>query len=274
MKDRKEGRWALVLGCSAGTGASIARALARENKLHVIGFHRGNFPEGAQALKAEIEGQDLRCEIVQADAGRIDELPTLVDRVAEILDGDKLKVMVHSLASASVGATVSDEPRWALHPKQIRKTFEVMAHSFMYWGQYAYERDLFGADAQIVGLLNYLERAVCAGGAAIGASKAAMAAYMKFMAAEYAPLGIRVNAIRFGAADTAAARHVPDFPAALAEFKSINPMGRNVTTEDVADMVSLLLDRRAGFVNGAIVAVDGGEERSFIQHIFDGGRKA
>lgn len=265
-----EGSWALVLGCSAGTGASVARTLARRNGLNVIGFHRGRHQEGADAVQAAVRAEGVRCEMVVADAGKIDDIPELAGRVAAILDGQRLAVVVHALADASVSPTVHPEVGRDLHPRQIRKTFEVMAHSFMFWGQELYHLGLLAPGSQIVGLLNYLQRAVCRGGAAIAASKGALAAYVMYMAAEYAPLGVRVNAIRFGAADTAAARHVPDFGRSLAEFASINPMGRNVTTDDVADVISLLLDPRAGFVNGAIVSVDGGEERSFIQHIFNG----
>lgn len=265
MNDRSEGTWALVLGCSVGVGAEIARTLARHNGLHVLGMHRGNHQAEAEAVQEEIRSRGLCCELVQADAGRLAHIPELAAEVRRVLDGATLKVVVHSLADASVGMTVHRKPERALHPRQIAKTFEVMAHSFLFWGQHLFSQGSLGRQAQIIGLLNYLERHVVPGGAAIGASKAALVGYMRFMAAEYAPHGIRVNGLRFGPIDTYASRHVPNFHKAHAALARLNPMGRNATVSDVADMLSLLLDPRAGFVNGEIISVDGAEERSILQ---------
>src|SRR5262249_19039103 len=47
-------RWALVLGASTGTGAAVARALARDPGLHVFGVHRGHYPDDARALEADV----------------------------------------------------------------------------------------------------------------------------------------------------------------------------------------------------------------------------
>ena len=267
MTERPEGTWALILGCSVGAGAEIARTLARKNRLNVLGFHRGHHTEEAGELQAEIRGLGLRCELVQANAGRLDTIPELTDEVARLLSGDTIKVMVHSLADASVGPLVHHEEGVALQPKQLLKSFEVMAHSFVFWGQNLFTRGLFGPQSQIIGLLNYLERHVLVGGAAIGASKAALSGYMRYMAGEYAPYGVRVNGIRFGPVDTFASRHVPNFARGHAAFARLNPMGRNGTVTDVADMLSLLLDPRAGFVNGEIISVDGGEERSVMKQM-------
>lgn len=268
MSERPSGTWALVLGCTVGVGAEIARTLARKNGLHVLGLHRGHHQQEADELQAEVRALGLCCELIQADAGRLATIPELADEVGRLLDGATIKVVVHSLAGASIGPTVHPEPERALHPKQMLRTFEVMAHSFMFWGQHLFTRRLLGRDSQIIGLLNYLERHVCVGGAAISVSKAALSGYMRYMAAEYAPYGVRVNGLRFGPIDTYASRHVPDFPRAHAAFARLNPMGRNATVNDVADMLSLLLDPRAAFVNGEIISVDGAEERSMFKQMF------
>jgi NAD(P)-dependent dehydrogenase (short-subunit alcohol dehydrogenase family) len=270
MSDRPQGSWALVLGCSVGAGAEIARTLARCNQLNVLGFHRGHHTAEAAELQAEIRERGLRCELVEANAGKLETIPELADEVGGILDGDTIKVLIHSLADASVGPLVHPSPDAALQPRQLLKSFEVMAHSFVFWGQHLFTRGLFGPQSQIVGLLNYLERHVCEGGGAIGASKAALSGYMRYMAGEYAAYGVRVNGIRFGPVDTFASRHVPGFAVGHAAFAALNPMGRNGNVSDVANMVSLLLDPRAGFVNGEIISVDGGEERSIIKQMARG----
>jgi len=234
-------------------------------------MHRGNHPDEADALRREVESHGRRCELLVADAGRLANLDDLADRVARQVGPGGVELLVHSLADGSVGPVVdADAPERALHPKQILKTFEVMSHSFLFWGQELFRRGLLADGARVVALLNYLDTAVLRGGAAIGASKAALTTYVRYMAGEMGAHGVRVNGIRFGAADTYAASMVPDFDKALGAFASVNPLGRNVATEDVADLVSLLLDDRASFVNGAILAIDGGEEAAIIQRVFQG----
>ncbi len=268
VRDGRRGSWGLILGCSQGTGASICRAIAADG-MNVIGIHRGNHPEAAARLVADVEAHGVRCQLLTANAGKLEVLDELVAAVGAIAGPGGVGLMVHSLADGSVGRLVDpDAPEQALVPKQILKTFDVMAHSFLFWTQRLFGGGWLGDGARIVALLNYLDEAVLPGGGAIGPSKAALTTYVRFLAGELAPHGVRVNGIRFGAADTYAASMVPDFEKALAAFADINPMGRNVSTDDVGRFVALLLDERADFLNGAIVSLDGGEERAMIQGMF------
>ena len=174
----RDARWALVLGCSVGTGAGVARALARTAGLHVIGVHRANHPEAAAALVADVEAADRRCVLIEADAGLIDDIPGIGRQVEEILDGAQrggLRVIVHSIANASVGYVVHPNPERQLHPKQVLKTFESMAHSFLIWGQVVHGEGLIGPGAQLLAMMNYSDECTLWGGAAIGASKCALA---------------------------------------------------------------------------------------------------
>jgi len=248
-----------------GTGAAVARHAARAG-LNVVGMHRGNHPEEADALAAEIRAEGRACEMIVANAGKPELLPELVAAVGGIAGPRGVRLMVYAVADASVGRLI--DPERMLVPKQIHKTFDVMAHSFLFWTQQLFAAGLLADGARIIALLNYLDSSVITGGGAIGPSKAALAAYVRFLGAELGPHGVRVNGIRFGAADTYAASLMPGFELALAQLARTNPLGRNVTTDDVGQFVSLLLDDRASFVNGAVLALDGGEEAGLIQHCF------
>jgi enoyl-[acyl-carrier-protein] reductase (NADH) len=203
--------------------------------------------------------------LLEADAGRLELIPELADRVARALGDDEagLLACVHALADASVGPLVHPEAERALHPAQIGKTFEVMAHSFVVWAQALLERRLFAPGAQMLAMLNYLDTQTLRTAGAIGASKAALAAYVAYLGLELAPHGVRANAIRFGAADTEAASLLPRYDVILRNLASVSPMRRNVEVDDVGALVSLLLDPRAGFLNGAVIPFDGGELAAF-----------
>ncbi len=89
-------------------------------------------------------------------------------------------------------------------------------------------------------------------------SKAGIHAMTKSLAVEWGPKGIRLNCIAPGVIPTegAAARLRPiDAPAP----PSRNPMGRDGTPEDLADLAAFLLSPNAGWINGQTIALDGAE---------------
>ena len=75
------------------------------------------------------------------------------------------------------------------------------------------------------------------------------------LAVEYAPLGIRANVVVPGTINTPMNQNFMD---AADEQTDRSPMGRWGTSGEVAAVVSFLASRKAGFVTGESVAVDGG----------------
>jgi NAD(P)-dependent dehydrogenase (short-subunit alcohol dehydrogenase family) len=90
-------------------------------------------------------------------------------------------------------------------------------------------------------------------------AKAAIEGLTRALAVEHGPEGIRTNAVALGSirtdrSDAYRAEH-PEFDAQMAE---LHPLGRIGTAAEVADAVAFLLSEQAGFVNGAVLPVDGG----------------
>jgi 3-oxoacyl-[acyl-carrier protein] reductase len=82
----------------------------------------------------------------------------------------------------------------------------------------------------------------------------------------YARAGVTFNSVAPGAVmipDTGWARLERDDPQSYAGFCETLPMGRLGTPEEVADVVTFLCSPRARWVNGACIAIDGGEGRAF-----------
>ncbi len=93
---------------------------------------------------------------------------------------------------------------------------------------------------------------------AYSASKGAISQLTRSLAAEYAPEGIRVNAVAPGFVDTPLARGLLDDQTAAAEVLARIPLGRYGTPHDVATVIVFLCSPSAAYVSGAVLPVDGG----------------
>jgi len=98
---------------------------------------------------------------------------------------------------------------------------------------------------------------------AYGTSKAALMQLTKQQAVELGNLGIRVNAIAPGPVDTAMAKAVHT-PAIRASYHDTIPLARYGTPEEIAAAIGFLCSPQAAYINGQVLAVDGGFEATGI----------
>jgi len=92
---------------------------------------------------------------------------------------------------------------------------------------------------------------------AYGTSKAALIHLTKQQAVEYGNAGIRVNAVAPGPVETAMARAVHT-PAIRADYHDTIPLARYGSEEEIANAVGFLCSPAASYINGQVLAVDGG----------------
>ena len=93
---------------------------------------------------------------------------------------------------------------------------------------------------------------------AYGPSKAAVIMLVKVLAQEFAPDGVRVNAVSPGMVKTGMTAQVYADSQVAAERDALVPVGRVATPEDMADVIAFLLGPDARYVNGHDLVVDGG----------------
>lgn len=264
-------KWALVLGASCGTGGAIARALAHDPGYHIFGIHRGNHPEDAEEVRQSVIASGRKIHFRIGDAGTIEGVLGGADELQAVAGEHSIGMVVHSLANASVGRLVSGGPD-QVNPRQVFKTFESMAHSFVFWTQELFKRKMLAPGAHILGLTNWMTDSVLPGAGVIAASKEALGVYARHMARELGPHGYRVNLLKFGGVFTPAVEKTFG-EARLERLRRV--LGRlatshNISTcDEVARFVSVLAGDASARFNGATIDFTGGESQGFFDVIMN-----
>jgi NAD(P)-dependent dehydrogenase (short-subunit alcohol dehydrogenase family) len=266
--------WAVILGASEGTGAAIARAVARDPGLDIFGAHRGNHPEAASLLERDVKAAGRAVVLRAADAGTAEGARLGAEALLEAAGPGSVRLFVHSLAGASMGRLAAGTgPRIA--QRQVEKTFDVMAHSFLYWTQALVEKGLLAPSARILGLTNSLDDSLVGGLGLIAAAKGALEAYVRTLALELGPLGHRVNLLKFPTVLTPAVRKVYGEAALdriVAAHLRMIPAGRMCSVEEVARFVTVLAGDAGEWFNGATIDYSGGLTLGLAELVLDPSR--
>lgn len=259
--------WALVLGASSGFGEAVASVLARAG-CHIIGVHldRRATLGNVERIQSEIKAYGREAWFFNVNAADADKRREVCDEVArrfrERGKGERVRVLLHSLAFGSLKDYVGASPDEELNQRQIEMTSDVMAHSLVYWVQDLVHRELLSNEGRIFAMTSTGSWAVWKGYGAVGAAKAALEAHVRQLAFELGPRGITANAICAGVTDTPALRKIPDHETMMAVARRKNPTHRLTTTEDVACAIVALAQPCTYWLNGNVINVDGGEAAS------------
>jgi len=149
-----------------------------------------------------------------------------------------------------------------LDHEDFARTIHCMGTSLLDWTQDLLARRLFAEDARVFGLTSEGNTIAWKGYAAVAAAKVALESVARSIAVEMAPHGIRCNVIQAGVTETPALAAIPGSDHLKAQALSRNPFGRLTRPRDVAAVIALLTRDEAGWINGEVIRVDGGEHIS------------
>lgn len=257
-------QYALILGVSSGFGRAAARAMAEEG-LHIIGVHldRAAGMQQVEELKSEISALGVRhlfFNVNAADPERRAEVMEGIRAEFEAHPGSTIRLMLHSLAFGTLKPFIADQPGDAISQKNLEMTLDVMANSLIYYAQDVVRRGLMAPGGRVVGLTSAGASRVLPMYGAVSAAKAAMEAYCRQLGLELAPYGITANTIRAGVTSTPALSKIPGNDVIVNNALMRNPYHRLTTPEDVANVLRLLVQDHAYWINGETLGVDGGED--------------
>jgi 2-deoxy-D-gluconate 3-dehydrogenase len=239
------GEVAVVTGAGRGIGRAVALRLA------ALGADVGLVQRGdAAGTAAAVRALGRRAHVVRADLADPGAGERAIDDAADQLGG--LDVLV-----ANAG-TIHREPALDVPLEAWRQVVDVNLVSAFATARAAARRFCAHGGGRIVLVASVLAQQGGINVSAYAASKAGVANLARALANEWAPLGIRVNAVAPGYVENDQTAPLRADPERLAAISARIPAGRWGTDEDVAAAVAYLVSPEAAYVHGHVLAVDGG----------------
>jgi NAD(P)-dependent dehydrogenase (short-subunit alcohol dehydrogenase family) len=245
---RLVGRVALVTGGTSGIGRATAEAFGREGAEVIVS---GRDEKRGSEVVAAINRDGGSARFVRADLAELESVTELAKLV--LGNGRPVDILVNNAGSFSFGPTegfaVADFE--AMFATNVRAPFFLTA-------ALAPEMAKRGG-GKVINVSTMAAHVGLAGGAAYGASKAALELLTKSWAAEYGPQGVNINAIAPGPIRTPGTDAMGE---GFDQIVATVPAGRAGEPAEIAAAAVFLASSDADYIHGATIVVDGGRVAS------------
>ena len=244
---RLQDKIALITGSAAGIGLATAQVFAAEGAHVYIADVDG---AGADRAAKDLIAKGMKASAMAVDVSRGQDVSALMRAIEQ--QHKRLDVVVNN-----AGINVRTEFRNMTDADWVRLR-EVNLDGIIRIARDAFPLLKASGRGSLINLASIMGHRGMRTLAAYGATKGAISALTRGLAVEYAPFGIRVNALAPGFIETALTERVLKIEAFSKALLEQTPLRRFGTSEDVARAALFFASDESAFITGAELAVDGG----------------
>ncbi|UPY38067.1 SDR family oxidoreductase [Sediminicoccus sp. KRV36] len=239
---------ALVTGAGRNIGRAVALALAREGFSVIVNGSTDR--AAAESVANEVRALGAKAMVAMGDVGLRDECTRIV--AAAVAEFGRVDVLVNNAALRPLNAFLD------LTEADYRRVMAVDLEAAIWLSQACLPGMLAQGWGRIVNFTGMNAIHGYAGRAPVSIAKHAVWGLTKSLGKEFGPRGVTVNAISPG---PIAADDETDAPSAYRQAMVARvPVGRMGQPAEVAALVRLLASAEGAFINGQMLAVNGGAE--------------
>ncbi|EHI14788.1 SDR family NAD(P)-dependent oxidoreductase [Mycolicibacterium thermoresistibile] len=239
------GRTVVVTGGTRGIGLALAEGYVLAGARVVVASRKSDACERAAAHLRALGGDAIG---VPTHLGDIDACEALVRRTVDEFGG--IDVLVNNAANALT------QPLGELTVDAWTKSFEVNLRGPVFLVQAALPHLKTSPHAAVLNMVSVGAFLFSPGTAMYSAGKAALMSFTRSMAAQFAPLGIRVNALAPGPVDTDMMRNNPQEVVDMMAGATL--MKRLATPDEMVGAALLLTSDAGSYITGTVLIADGG----------------
>lgn len=241
------GKTALITGSSRGIGAATAKLFAEQGAAVAINY--ANSEQAANEVVQEIIAAGGKAVAIKADVSDPQQIKEMVSKTCEQLGNIDIMVL-------NAGFSFPTVPFMQYQWEDFEKKLVNEMKAAFFCCQEVVPMMQEKKAGCIVAVSSGLSRQPGPGFIAHSSAKSALDAFVKSLALELGPAGIRVNVVAPGLTETDATSHMP------AEIKQMmaehTPLQRNAQPDDIAGAILMMACDQTQFITGAYIPVSGG----------------
>ncbi len=237
---------ALITGGSRGIGKAICKQLAQDSDYHILINYNSN-KDAALETQKDIEALGKTAEIIQFNVTDSNQVKSALDAWQEQNKDAIIEVIVNN-----AGITKDGLFMW-MPPEDWQDVINTSLNGFYNVTNHLIQKLLRNRYGRIINVASVSGVKGTAGQTNYSAAKGALVAATKALAQEVAKRNITVNAVAPGFIKS-------DMTASLdeKELKGMIPVNRFGEPEEVAYAVSFLASKRASYITGEVININGG----------------
>lgn len=249
MEIKLNNKIALVTGGNSGIGKAIALALSDAGAKVAINYI--SHPEAADEMIKQIKGKGGEAISIKADISNSSDVSNMFAQIKQKWGG--LDILINN-----AGIDGERQLSWEADTESWKKVIDINLMGAFYCSREALKLMIPEKKGVILSVSSVHEIIAWSGYSAYTTSKAGIGMMTQTLAQEAAPHGVRVLAIGPGAIKTPINKSVWDNKKSLKDLLEKIPLNRIGTTDEIANMVVVLVSDTASYVTGRTIFIDGG----------------